>query len=82
MFGIIINCFLGQKRIKSPSGNLGEMLVMMVACQVVQQEMDVEVVLVSRREIICTSQVSTTTRNVKQEFPQISSPLYSQNPSR
>ena len=68
------------KRIKSPSGNLGEMLVMMVACQVVQQEMDVEVV--SRLEIICISQVSTTTRNVKQEFPQISSPLYSQNPSR
>ena len=61
MFGIIINCILGQKRIKSPSGNLGEMLVMMVACQVVQQEMDVEVV--SRLEIICISQVSTTTRN-------------------
>ena len=58
------------------------MLVMMVACQVVQQEMDVEVVLVSRREIIFTSQVSTTTRNVKQEFPQISSPPSSQNPSR
>ena len=48
---------------------------MMVACQVVQQEMDVEVV--SRLEIICISQVSTTTRNAKQEFPEISSPLNS-----
>ena len=50
---------------------------MIVACQVVQQEMDAEVVLMSRLWIICISQVSTTTRNVKQEFPEISSPLNS-----
>ena len=36
---------------------------MIVACQVVQQEMDVEVVWMSRLWIICISQVSTTTRN-------------------
>ena len=47
---------------------------MMVTCQVVQQEMDVEVVLMSRLWIICISQVSTTTRNAKQKFPEISSP--------
>ena len=47
---------------------------MMLARQVVQQEMDVEVVWMSRLWIICISQVSTTTRrNIKHEFPEISS---------
>ena len=50
---------------------------MMVACQVVQQEMDVEVVLMSRLWIICISQVSTFNIQQQQEFPEISSPLNS-----
>ena len=71
--------FQDQKNIKKPIRKSGRNVVhdVMVACQVVQQEMDVEVVLMSRLWIICISQVSTTTRNVKQEFPEISSPLSS-----